>query len=211
MDPAASATKLGDGLKGMHPAQRAKMERIASQEGNQVLQWEWDQLDEVKSTDYVKATFDEISEKFMDLLAQLGKKERKAITQNEVRKRIIAMNPGKYSSFSKTHPRFFEEAIKMPPFMPDDDHQTGGEEAKKAYEKAIEEYRKSRTMVVFLLNMNARVESGELTRIQASQIVQRFTMQLCNTGETYEQYQARTQPQQQQVEQKKINKEPPLY
>lgn len=173
-----------DGLRNMHPTQKANMEKIAAEEGNRVLKWEWDTATVKRSAAEVRNMFQETQEAFLELLAnETGVAEavrkNKEAENERLRKKLANSDPVKYKAFYSTHPMIFTEATKLPPFEPP---VGSSSEEQDAYRDELDNFRKSLAAVNFMLSMRERVESGELSQMTASQVVQKYNMQLWNTG-----------------------------
>ena len=165
----------------MHPAQRAKMQKIAEDDANRVLQWEWDKVDKILTSAQVRQFIEEIREDFLQLISgpdesglrQKIKTNGKEVENDRLRKKLIKTNFKKYNDFIKTNPSFFSEATKLPPFEPESD---ATKEEKEKYEEELDAFRKGQATVDFMLRMKESVENGQLTQLQASQLVHRATV-----------------------------------
>lgn len=175
-----------DGLRDMHPTQKAKMEKIAEEEGNRVLKWEWDTASVKRSASEVRSMFEETQTAFFKLLVNEtgvaeSVKKNKDVENERLRNKLSESEPAKYKVFYSTHPMLFMEATKIPPFQP----AVGAPaQEQEAYQCELDNFVKSRAAVNFMLSMREKVEAGELSQMAASQVVQKFNMQLWNTGKT---------------------------
>lgn len=160
-----------------------KMKKIAEDERNRVLKWEWDHVDRVLTSAQVREMMMYVREEFLQLIsspeesADLRRNIKihgKEAENERLRKLLVASNPKAFSAFVKTNPSFFAEATKLPPLEPE----AGASDAEMtAYRDDVSTFRKGQAMVDFMLRMKEEVENGKLTQMQASQLVQRAALQ----------------------------------
>lgn len=160
-----------------------KMKKIAEDERNRVLKWEWDQVDRVLTSAQVRQMMEYVREEFFQLISSPEesanlrrniKAHGKEAENDRLRKLLVESNPKTYNSFIKTNPSFFAEATKLPPLEPEASAADAAE--MQAYREEILVFRKGQAMVDFMLRMKEEVESGKLTQMQASQLVQRAAL-----------------------------------
>ena len=168
----------------VHPAQKKKMSKIANIAGNEVYEWKWDSVDRVKSSEEVRYLFAEANVVFAEELEKNPTWDENALRHN-VRER-----DQKLDDFADTHPYFFEKATtKLPPKPDETDPDCNEKMTKYNYQK--ESMEKTRKLTCFMLQMRRQVESGKISQLHASQVVQGYNIQHCKTDESYNEYQAR--------------------
>ena len=182
----ASANAFGK----MHPQQRQKMEKIAKTEGNKVLKWQWDTVNNVKSSCDIMELFVSTLDLFLQLHEQFPNESKR-----DLRIKLQKENEA-IADFAKTNPMFFKTATKIPlkkPTVPADGNVSDEQYIARLhlYNLWLDRAEKKNKSICFMIKMRGMVERGEISQLHASQIVQQFNISLCKTEETYHQYKER--------------------
>lgn len=185
----------------MHPQQQQKMQEIASKDGNVVYEWTHDTPDRIMPAAEVRYLFDAVQADFLDLVRQNSEaaaKTTRRLFRKEMQAALLAKSPASYTEFQKCVPKFFDFATQLPPppapVAKDDTEADSAEFRQKlaAYEANLARFTEATRTIYFMLDMRERVERGDLTQAQASQMVQVYNIKNCNTKESYEDYKKRT-------------------
>jgi hypothetical protein len=152
------------------------IKEAAKDSHNVVYEWEFDSIDHVKPTNQVRALLDDTIREYLQL-----RKEHPEWCDKKIKSELVAKDH-RFADFKTSHPIYFDKA-------------TNRNSNKRDFE-----------VMYFMIDIKARVESGELTHNQATQYIQLYTVKQCSTGKTEAQYKAE-QEQQKQNQQNQQNQQ----